>query len=306
MQTTSTTRRGAFGVAALAGTAGLARAQEPRPAADEQRGWVMPFSTVVPLTSAINGVDYALYVRTPVGYEASDRTYPVIVTLDADYSFPIAAMQLEHLAARMNQAPEAILVSIGVAGIYPDVRGYRRERSRDYTPVFHPDGGYGPEFQRASGGGPAFLRFLTEEALPLVASRWRTDPDDRTLVGHSYGGLFTAWVLQSHPEAFRRYLMVSPSLWYANRLILEREAALSATRLPRRTYAYLGVGSWEEQPENGGYMVSEMTRFAEMLSARGDPNLVVKSRVFEDETHASIFPACFSTGIRHLFGTMDG
>ncbi len=99
--------------------------------------------------------------------------------------------------------------------------------------------------------------------------------------------------------------MVSPSLWYANKLILKREAGLSATRLPRKTYAYLGVGSWEEQPHNDAYMVSEMNRFAEMLTARGDPNLIVKSRVFEDETHASIFPACFSTGIRHLFGTME-
>ena len=263
MQTTTTTRRAAVGAAALVGTAGLARPQEPRPAPRAESGWVMPSSTVVPLTSAINGVDYALYVRTPAGYEAGDRRYPVIVTLDADYSFPIAAMHLEHLAARMSQGPEAILVSIGVTGIYPDVRGYRRERTRDYTPVFHPDGGYGPEFQRGSGGGPAFLRMLMEEALPLVAARWRTDPDDRTLVGHSYGGLFTAWVLQAYPEAFSRYLMVSPSLWYANKLILEREATLSATRLPRLTRAYLGVGSWEEQPENGGYMVSEMTRFAD-------------------------------------------
>lgn len=306
MQTPSTTRRGALGVAALVGTAGLVVPPAPATPATSEDGWAMPFSSIVPLTSSFNGVAYALYVRTPVGYETGDRRYPVIVTLDADYSFPIAAMHLEHLAARMNQAPEAILVSIGVAGVYPDVRGYRRERTRDYTPVFHPDGGYGPEFQRGSGGGPAFLRMLTEEALPMVASRWRIDPDDRTLVGHSYGGLFTAWVLQAHPEAFSRYLMVSPSLWYADKLILEREAALSSTRLSRRTYAYLGVGSWEEQPHNGGYMVSEMTRFAEMLAARGDPNLIVKSRVFEDETHASIFPTCFSTGIRHLFGTMDG
>jgi predicted alpha/beta superfamily hydrolase len=185
--TTSTTRRGAFGAAAFVGTAGLAMPRDPRPDVEAGTAWVMPSSTVVPLTSAMNGVDYALYVRTPVGYDEGDRRYPVIVTLDADYSFPIAAMQLEHLAARMNQGPEAILVSIGVAGIYPDVRGYRRERSRDYTPVFHPDGGYGPEFQLGSGGGPAFLRMLTEEALPLVASRWRADADDRTLVGHSYG-----------------------------------------------------------------------------------------------------------------------
>ncbi len=304
MPSSTTTRRGALGFVAALG--GGAAAPRPAPAAVGDPAWTFPFSVVTPLTSAINGVGYSLYVRPPVGYDPDgDNRHPVIVTLDADYSFPIAAAHLEHLSARMNQAPEAVLVSIAVTGVYPDPRRYRAERTRDYTPIHFPTGGYGPEFQTGSGGGPDFLRVILEEALPLVEARWRVDAADRTLVGHSYGGLFTAWVLQSHPEAFSRYLMVSPSLWYADQLLLKREETLADTRLPRLTRAYLGVGSWEEQPQNGGYMVSEMNRFAAMLAARGDPNLIVKSRVFEDETHASIFPACFSTGIRHLFGTMD-
>lgn len=297
-----TTRRGALGAAALIGTGGAATATRQTPT--QEAGWTLPYSTVLPLTSAINGIDYSVYVRPPVGYAPEKDPCPVVLTLDADYSFPIACMQIEHLAARMDQGPNAMVVSVGIAGAYPDMRRYRMERSRDYTPIHFPTGGYGPEFQRASGGGPAFLRVLTEEVLPLVGRRWNVDPEDRTLVGHSYGGLFTAWVLQAHPEAFLRYLMVSPSLWYADQMILKREAEGGFAPLPRKTRAYLGVGDWEEQPENGGHMVSEMNRFAGLLAARGDPNLIVKSRVFEDETHASIFPACFSTGVRHLFRTM--
>jgi predicted alpha/beta superfamily hydrolase len=299
MQRSGATRRGALlGVVGSAAIAPAARAETTTP-------WSLPLSMAIPLRSALNGVDYQLYIRTPATYDQGDRRYPVIVTLDADYAFPICASHLEHLADRGGQAPEAILVSVAYRGVYPDRDRYRAERTRDYTPVFFPTGGYGPAFQKASGGGPKFLRMLEEEALPLIDARWRTDPADRTLVGHSYGGLFGAWVLQSRPDLFSRYLLVSPSLWYADKLILGREAAGDPVRLPRTTRVYLGVGSWEEQPERGGYMVSELQRFAGQLAARGDPNLIVKHRVFEDETHASIFPACFSTGIRHLFQTMD-
>lgn len=294
---TKTTRRGAlFGVGALAAAAPAVPtvAAEPAP-------YVLPFTTVLPLKSAVNGVDYALYVRTPATYAANpDRRYPIIVTLDADYSFPICAVHLEHLADRMNQAPEAILVSVAYPGVYPDRDAYRANRTRDYTPFHFPTGGYGPEFQRASGGGPKFLRMLTQEALPLVERTWRTQAGERTLVGHSYGGLFAAWVLQQHAEAFNRYLIVSPSLWYADKWMLTSPEARPKGPLPRKTFAYVAVGSWEEQPQNGGFMVTEAKRFGEMLAARGEPNLEFEVRVFEDETHASIFPAAFSTGIRHL------
>lgn len=293
-----TTRRGAlFGGGAL-----VAAAPAAPPAAAEPAPFVLPFTTVLPLRSAVNGVDYALYVRTPATYAANPaKRYPVIVTLDADYSFPICAVHLEHLADRMNQAPEAILVSVAYPGAYPDRDAYRASRTRDYTPFHFPTGGYGPEFQKGSGGGPKFLRMLIEEALPLVERTWRTLPGERTLVGHSYGGLFAAWVLQQHPDAFNRYLMVSPSLWYADKWMLTSPEARPRGPLGRRTFAYIAVGSWEQQPQIGGYMVAEARRFSEMLAARADPNLEVKFREFEDETHASIFPAAFSTGIRHLF-----
>lgn len=286
----------------LAGTLATAGcASTPAAVVDHTREYVLPFSETIPLHSQVNDIRYKLYVRTPASYQSEENPLPIIVTLDADYSFVIAANHLEHLADRLDQGPKAILVSVAYDGVYPDVTRYRMERSRDYTPFFFPTGGYGPEYQARSGGGPAFLRVLTEEVLPLVRSRYRADQIDATIVGHSYGGLFAAWTLQNHPEAFQRYLMVSPSLWYADLALLAAERNLQRTRLARTTYVYAAAGALEAPPQIENDMAGQVATFADMLRDRGDPNLRVGSRIFEDETHASIFPAAFSTGIRHLF-----
>ena len=296
-----TTRRGALVAGALGGT-GLLGAAAIRDMQTAGTAYSLPQSTILRYRSDINGVDYVLYVRPPAGHESGSSRYPVIVTLDADYSFPGCATQLEHLAARERQGPEAILVSVAYAGSYPDPRGYRLNRTRDYTPAFVAEGGYGPEYQRASGGAPQFLRSLIEEALPLIGRHWRVDQDDRTLVGHSFGGLFAGWVLQTRPDSFSRYLLVSPSLWYADDLLLKQEEAGRIVAPTRPTRVFLAVGDQEERSTGGGHrMVSQLRTFADGLAGRGDPNLSVRSRVFEDETHASIFPAAFSTGVRHLF-----
>src|SRR6185503_8279697 len=60
----------------------LARAVEtPRP-------FVIPNSQVVPLHSQADGEDYNLYIALPRDYGKDPKhLYPVIYTLDADYSF---------------------------------------------------------------------------------------------------------------------------------------------------------------------------------------------------------------------------
>lgn len=293
------TRRAAL--ATLASGAAALGAQDVSAAAPAS-SYALPRSTLVPLAARSNGLDYVLYVRLPLRHADEPGTrWPVICTLDADYSFAIAANHLEHLADRMNQAPHAVLVSIAYPGVYPDMRRYRLERTRDYTPFAFPDGGYGPEFQKHSGGGPAFLEFLVREVMPLVNRRFRGDAADWTLAGHSYGGLFAAWVFQQHPDAFRRYLAVSPSLWYANKWLIERERAGRVAKPAREQRLYLAIGEWEEQPAIGRSMVSETKEFFDLVRARADPRVQVQHRMFVDETHASIFPAAFSTGIRHLF-----
>lgn len=290
MQTTSHLIRTVAAWLLVTMTAASAAAQRP-PAAEpfrvervEQRS----------LRSERNGIAYKLYVALPHGYHEGTKRYPVVYLLDADYSFLIARNVADHLAER-NHLHELILVGVAYAGPLQ----YRKNRTRDYTPMFSPRGGYGAEMQKVSGGGPKFRAFLGEELAPFVDSTYRTVPGDRTLVGHSYGGLFASWDLLSQDRLFRRYIIVSPSLWYHDRILfdLQKAHAKKMDRLPARVY--LSVGGSEGDAERD--MVGDLRAFAAALKSSGYAGLVIRADVLADETHNSVFPRALSNGLRFVF-----
>lgn len=237
------------------------------------------------------GVDYTLYVSLPPGYFRSDARFPVVYLLDADYSFAIARNVVEHLSHR-GGLPEAILVGIA----YGDPLGYRLHRTRDYTPSHVPTGGYGPAIQRVSGGGERFRRFLSEELVPWVDRTYRTIPGDRGLVGHSYGGLFGTYVLLTSPELFSRYVLVSPSLWYDDRSMLERERGFAKRHPALPARVALAAGARENR-----VMAADMRTLAAQLERHAYEGLAVDAHVFPDDHHDSIFPAALSRGLRFVF-----
>lgn len=259
--------------------------------------YAIPASEVVTLPRSANGIVYQLYVHVPEQCRATETSCPAVYMLDAEYSFALSAQIVTHLADR-ERIPPLITVAIG----YPDKSQYRAFRSRDYTPYFHPSGGYGAETQARSGGGPAFLQVIEDEIVPFVESHYPASPDNRTLVGHSYGGLFATYAWLTRPALFDKYIIVSPSLWYAEgRPLLDARAACAAPARPERADIFLAVGAYEEQPENGRAMVSDLHALAGTLEDCAARSVEVYARTFEDETHASIFPAALSTGLRKHF-----
>jgi predicted alpha/beta superfamily hydrolase len=244
------------------------------------------------LRSSVNGVAYKVYVALPDGYVTSLRSYPVIYLLDADYSFAIARNIVGHLSDRGHLEPALV---VGIA--YDGPPAYRRNRTRDYTPWHTDTGGYNPEVQKVSGGGPLFRRFLAEELIPFVEREYRVSAE-RVLVGHSFGGLFAAWVSVTDPRLFSGYVIVSPSLWYDDdRMFAEERRAAEAKRgIPASIY--FAVGSREVDGERD--MVADLRRFARALESHAHAGLRMRWAVEEDETHNSIFPGALSDGLRFV------
>jgi len=129
--------------------------------------YAMPRTEVRHLRSAKVDQDYALYVSLPRHYADSTRHYPLVVTLDADYSFGITRNVVDHFVDR-DRLPEMIVVSIAYPGASEDTDLYHRTRTRDYTPTHTLEEGYSPEIQKLYGGGPAFLSFITTELFPFL------------------------------------------------------------------------------------------------------------------------------------------
>jgi len=247
----------------------------------------LPNTEVWHLTSKSNGVGYRLNIALPNGYDEGNRRYGVVYTLDADYSFAIARNVIEHLSDRDHLEP-LILVSVAYAG----PPQYRLNRTRDYTPTRTLEGGYGAEMQKHSGGGPAFRDFLTKELVAFIDGRYRTDPGKRALTGHSYGGLFTTWImLTTGASVFNRYIIVSPSYWYDHEMIF----GLVTTAKPAGR-VYVAAGALEDS-----VMGRDVHRLAKVLRTPRRTGLTIREEVLDNETHNSIFPSAFSRGLRFVF-----
>lgn len=241
----------------------------------------------------VEGVTYKLYVSLPRGYRDGSARYPVVYLLDADYSFAVGRNVVEHLAER-DDLPWLVLVGIA----YDGPPRYRENRTRDYTPTHVPTDGYGPEVQRLSGGGPAFRRFIAEELIPWVERTYRVT-DERTLVGHSYGGLFGTWTAFTEPGLFDHYVLVSPSLWYDDRMVFDVEEAFAERRDTLAASFHFAVGSreWNRRRD----MRADLQEFTAQMESRGYRGLGMRVDVLDDETHNSVFPRALSDGLRTIY-----
>jgi predicted alpha/beta superfamily hydrolase len=141
--------------------------------------------------------------------------------------------------------------------------------------------------------------------------------------GHSYGGLFGAWVLLEAPATFARYGLSSPSLWWDSGLMFRREAEYAAEHEDLAARVLVSVGGLENaaaeaervarmpEPDRAAVraeaatdrtdMVAGAALFADALKGRNYPNLELEYQVQSGETHASSCAVSLSRSLRFLF-----
>ncbi|MHA2425106.1 MAG: alpha/beta hydrolase-fold protein [Candidatus Thorarchaeota archaeon] len=167
--------------------------------------------------SEVFGEDRTVLVRCPKNYNASDKRYPVLFLLDAEFFFYQAIAAVEFLSECGYITPKPIpeMLIVGIVNV---------DRNRDYTPTYAPKQREVLEFP-TSGKADKFLEFLKLEVIPLVEEKYRVHPF-RILAGWSLGGLLTIHSFLYHPDLFSAYLSISPSLWWDEDLYVERTKSL--------------------------------------------------------------------------------
>ena len=70
-----------------------------------------------------------------------------------------------------------------------------------------------------TGGAEKFTQFIANELIPFIDKSYPTTPY-RTLIGHSYGGLFTLNILINYSHLFENYIAIDPSIEWDNQKML--------------------------------------------------------------------------------------
>jgi hypothetical protein len=64
---------------------------------------------------------------------------------------------------------------------------------------------------------------------------------------------------------------------------------------------FFAVGSFENQPGANRGMVDDLNELVEKLKSRNNSNLIVRYRVYDGETHNSVFPGAVTRGLLTVF-----
>jgi predicted alpha/beta superfamily hydrolase len=223
--------------------------------------------------------EYIIYIHLPLNYSRSDTTYPVYYVLDGDIGFGMTSEMTKLLSYR-NEMPEVIVVGIAY-GAYPGQEG--NNRGRDFTPT-------GIDVRANSNGAEKFFQFMRDKLIPVIDSKYRTNPNDRTLSGASRSGLFSLYVLFEHPGIFNRYKIASPSLDWGDGAAFEYEKKYAENHSDLPANVFLSVGDSERTTEY-------WKKFVEILKGRNYKSLKLKATLFDNAPHLT---ACILSEVRGM------
>ena len=228
--------------------------------------------------SNITNDDYPIYVLLPENYK-NNTTNELIIALDGDTRFNTIA----NIISEKNQngtIPPVILIAIG----------NNAERNRDYTPTVYKHG---------EGGADNYYEFITDELIPQLESRYTIDTsNNKTLIGHSFGGLFTQYALSKDRTSspFNKFIASGTSYWFDSGVIFEYEQNYANTNDDLEVTFYNGMGTLE-----GGVMLASFEEMNERLDNRGFENFTHKNELIEESGHSGAVNTIFKKGLDYVF-----
>jgi predicted alpha/beta superfamily hydrolase len=166
------------------------------------------------LYSQVLGESRKIYIQLPDSYTPGEtREYPVVFILDGEVFLPTVSDVLKYYSGGFM--PEMVLVGIS----------NEENRTRDLT-TSTIETKYGMPFHQENGEAERFIAFIGKELIPYIESNYPVT-SYRTIIGHSYGGLFAIYSLLTQPDVFANYLAIDPSLdWDGQKLIHEAQEKL--------------------------------------------------------------------------------
>ncbi len=225
------------------------------------------------------------WVSLPYGY-SDTSTYNVMYVLDAEWRFDLIR-NVEFDYSANGKIPKHIIVGI-------PHEEWEVKRSRELTfsqsrMEYDVDPVDSTWYNATNAGGAMlFYQFLTQEFMPAVNATYATNGRN-TLVGHSLGGYFGGYLLaMNHP--FQSLHLYDPSIWWGDGEVTRKVIA----GIPKKEKVQVLI-TYQPVP---AFHRSKVEALIETL--KGHPNIDLSYRLFEDETHNSLFLPSFFMGMEAL------
>lgn len=242
------------------------------------------------------------WVKFPEGYSPNSSTkYPVVYLLDG-FSLK-RSLETVYDNYWGHYLPHMILIGIS----------NKSNRKRDLT-TSQVKMRRGVAMNDDTGGAEKFTRFIEKELIPYIDNKYPTTPY-RTLIGHSYAGLFTLNMLINHKHLFENYIAIDPSIeWDNQKLLKEAKQKLISDKYEGKSLfvslAAEQLHMWDEgiTMENIMEDSSEFTLFARSIidfstfvTSQKQSGLNFSWKVYNEDLHGTVPLPTIRDGLVFLF-----
>ncbi len=230
----------------------------------------------VTLHSKVLNEDRVLWIYPADALENKSKQRPVMFLLDGSAHF-VHISGLIRGFRQINLCPDMLVVAL------PNT-----DRNRDFLPT---------KIERAptSGKADAFLSFFKKELIPYMEKNYNAAPF-RILFGHSFGGVFNFHALYSEPELFKAHIAVSPSLWFADKMLVKKGEQFFKKHKELKNFLYYTVGG-----DEGARMKNNANSLFDILKRDAPKGLEWDYQLIENENHGTIPHISAYKALRKLF-----
>lgn len=257
--------------------------------ATESTSFKIPRSKVVEIKDHKSNRIYPLFIKLPKSYNNENKTYPVIYVTDAWYTFQIVSGATRY-PMNSKKMEEAIIVGISYS------KGSKGDSSRvrDYTPSIN------KSWKQQTGGAHQHMEFIENSVIKYIENTYRADPNDRTFMGNSLGGLFGTYILLTKPQLFKNYILGSPSYWFDNRYIFKLEESTLEKNISANVF--ISIGERESKTFDSSYeMVNDAKEFYAKILTWQQSTMKAKLIIIPEANHQTAFPTTAIQGLHWIY-----
>lgn len=244
----------------------------------------------ITLSSKILNEDRTIFIHVPEAIDESSLSkYPVLFVTDGESLFDLACSTVDFLSSIKGNDLIPPMIIVGIPNI---------NRNRDFVP-------FEIEAIMDSGGGEKFAQFFKTELIPFIDKNYPTLPN-RSIIGHSYGGLWATYMLAEHPELFDQYIALDPSIRH-----IPEQLNNILNRSNQGEAIYIGIANTfptgKDTTDLRGDVsddldhINVLFNFQKNVSQCEDCQLAFYAEYFPEESHGSLVVLAMHNALRQLF-----
>lgn len=219
---------------------------------------------------------FDIFITLPKNYKENEK-YSVFYYLDANIKSGNKIREILRDSTLKPNFEKTIFVGIGHKG------DFHKLRRRDFI-VPQIEGSDTLGLSENFGQIGRFYHYMKSELIPYINKHYNTKTSDNSLLGHSFGGLFTIYSLLQNDTIFRYYYALSPSLWVSSYSIYKFNKIDPKSNLKRDLFFCAGSFEIFNRIKAGS---DELYKY---LQSKKYPELIYQYKIYKGENHNSAVP----------------